>query len=342
MPSINLKSLLSWWVAAIAAAGCITILTSVASAQTLSMGTDRAGTTFNVIGTGIAKVVGDHSDVRISVRPFAGPDAYLPMLDSGEMNLAAVSAFSVWESYNGVGVQGDTLKNLRILRSGAGSLYVGLIARADSGIHTVAELKGKRLAGSFGGHSAVTRSLDAALSAAGISLDDVTQVPVVGIVDGINALVAGRVDATWVSYGQPQVREAHSQIGVRYLPLPDGDKALAIMREKAFPGVQIKTVSANPSIGVEKAIPLMTYDSYLVASEDMDPAVVKALLDALWENEGQLTSIQRALSGFTNDEAVTSVPVAPYLPAAADFYKQKGVWTPEAEKAQAELAAAAK
>lgn len=311
---------------------------SSAHAQSLAMATDRAGTTFNAIGTGIAKVISQHAGVNVSVRPFAGPDAWLPSLARNELQLGAVSAFSAWESYAEKGGSKSPVRNMRLLQAGAGSLYVGYIAQARSDIRSVKDLKGRRVASGFGGHRAVLASVESTLGPAGLTWSDVVQIPVVGIVDGIDALVAGRVDATWVSLGQPQVREAHVKVGVRYLPLEDSPRALELMRKIAFPGAQIAKIPAGAAPGVEAETPMMTYDAYLVATEQLSGETVRKLLTALWDHNDELTAAHRALKGFTREAAVTQVPVIPYHPAAIAFYKEKGVWSEAAEKANASAA----
>ena len=308
---------------------------SSAGAQSLAMATDRAGTTFNAIGAGVAKIVSQHAGINVSVRPFAGPDAWLPSLVRNELQLGAVSAFSAWEFYAEKGGAKSPARNIRLLQAGGGSLYVGYIVPARSEIHSVKDLKGRRVASGFGGHRAVLTSVESTLAPVGLSWNDVVQVPVVGIVDGIDALVAGRVDATWVSLGQPQVREAHVKVGVRYLPLEDSPRALELMRKIAFPGAQIAKIAAGAAPGVEVETPMMTYDAYLVATEQLSGEMVRKILTALWDHNNELTAAHRALKGFTREAAVTQVPVIPYHPAAIAFYKEKGVWSEAAEKANA-------
>ena len=43
-------------------------------------------------------------------------------------------------------------------------------------------------------------------------------------------------------------------------------------------------------------------------------------LEGLWEGTDELVGLHRGLSGFTHEAAVTTAPVAPYHPAAVEFY----------------------
>jgi uncharacterized protein len=169
----------------------------------------------------------------------------------------------------------------------------------------------------------------------GLGWKDVVQVPVVGIVNGIDALVSGRLDATWAALGQPQVREAHAKVGVRYLTLENSPKALELVRKIAFPGAQLVNIPANTAPGVEGDTTMMTYDSYLVSTDQLPADTVRKVLAALWDRNAELVGTHRNLAGFTRDRAVTTSVVIPYHPAAIAFYKEKGVWSDAAEKANA-------
>src|SRR3546814_607529 len=180
-------------------------------------------------------------------------------------------------------------------------------------------------------------SLTAALAIGGLTWDDVTPVPVVGANDGISALTAGRLDASWASVGQPAVREADAKMGVRYVPLKQTPEAVAIVREKVFPGAQIAIAPKDAAPGIEQDTPALSYDAYLVANKDLGDETVKKILQVLWDRTEELRPIHRALNGFVHEAAVTDAPVAPYHPAAVEFYKEKGVWTDADEERQKAL-----
>ena len=321
---------------ALAAVLAAVFLVTPCFAQSLALATDAAGTTVNTIGSAMAKVIAQGAGVNVAVRPFAGPDAWLPLLGRNEIHLGAISSFTAWESYAQKGAGGaPVIKNMRLLQSGSGSLYVGYLVLARSDIQSVKDLKGKRVSAAFGGHSAVLNSIASTLAPVGLGWKDVVQVPVVGIVNGIDALVSGRLDATWAALGQPQVREAHAKVGVRYLSLENSPKALELVRQIAFPGAQLVAVPAGAAPGAERETTMMTYDSYLVATDQLPAETVRKVLTALWDRNAELVATHRNLAGFTRDRAVTNAVVVPYHPAAIAFYKEKGVWTDAAEKANA-------
>lgn len=311
---------------------------TMASAEVLALATDQPGTTFGAIGTAMAATISKHSkSMRVIVRPFAGPTAFMPLLDSGEIKLAVLSANGAHESFTGENETNTLQNNFRILRSGSGSMMPGVLVRADSNIHSYADLRGKRFTAEFGGHLSIKNSLKATLEVGGLTWDDVTPVPVVSANDGIEALVAGRVDATWASLGQPAAREANTQIGVRYISAPNTPEAMAIFQRELFPGVSLALADEGSSPGLEGDVYLLSYDAYVIAHKNLDDETATKILAALWEGSEDLWPLHRSLEGFTREAAVASIPVAPYHPAAITFYKEKGLWTEENAALQAEL-----
>ncbi|PCI04111.1 MAG: hypothetical protein COB78_07185 [Hyphomicrobiales bacterium] len=298
----------------------------IASAQTVALATDKQGTTFNTVGSGIAKVVSANSDLNVIIRPYAGPAAWAPIVDTGEVPFGMMSANSGFRAFSGKNEAKKAYHGLRIIRAGGASLMLGFAVRADSDIHTLADLKGKRVSSDFGGHLSIGHSLAASLEIGGLSWDDVTAVPVAGANDGIDALVAGRLDATWASVGQPRAREADTQIGIRYVAVPEGDAAGDTFRKMVFPGARVTIAPNAVAPGIDGDTRLLSYDSYLVAASAASDEMVTKMLQALWDHSEDLFGLHPSLRGFTNENAVTGAPVMPYHPAAIAFYKSKGVW----------------
>jgi TRAP transporter TAXI family solute receptor len=314
-----------------------------ASAQTIALAADKPGSTFYTIGSGVAAVANKYSGLRIIVRPYSGPAAWAPVLNTGEVPVGVMSASSAYQAFSGDNEQKTAYRNLRLVRAGSASLMLGFLVRKDGPIKSYADLKGKRISSDFGGHLSIANSIEASLKIAGYTWKDVTAVPVAGANDGIDALVSDRLDATWASLGQPRAREADTQIGVSYLSVPVGPEAAKIYREQAFPGARISVAQKDVVPGVNAATRLLAYDSYIVAGKDVSDETITKLLNGLWEGTKELLPVHPSLHGFTQEASVTDAPVIPYHPAAVAFYKEKKMWSDDDQKRQdALLAEAAK
>jgi TRAP transporter TAXI family solute receptor len=313
------------------------MIAGTASAKTLIMATDRAGTLYNATGSGLAKVLTKHSKHRVVVRAFGGPDAYIHAMNKGEYDFTAVSSNSAWFNYNGKTKAKRSTKNLRILRSGSGALRLSFVVYADSNINSFADLKGRRVSSDFGGHAAINPIVTASLAVAGLTWKDVKPVPVTGALDSPRALGADRVEAAWASLGMPVVREIHAKKKVRYLSLDGSAKTLAELRRRVFPGLRLVKMPPLKHLGLPKPTTLITADSYLLTHKDADPAILKAALNALWENAKEVQKAHFSLRGFKNKTAATDLPMVPYHPVAIEFYKSKGIWSSKNTAANAAL-----
>ena len=319
--------------ALLAAAGAL--IAGASDARTLIMATDRAGTLFNATGAGIAKVASKHSKHRVIVRAFGGPDAYIHQLNAGEYDLTATSSNTSWFNYHGKTKSKKSTKNLRIIRSGAGALKLSFVVYADSSIKKISDLRGKRVTSDFGGHAAINPIVSATLAISGLSWADLTPVPVTGALDSPRALGAERVDAAWASLGMPVVREIHAKKKVRYISLDNTPHMLSELRRRVFPGVRLVTMPPIKRLGLSGKTTLITSDSYLITHKKADPAMIKDVLNALWNNTDELRKAHFSLRGWVQKTAASTLPQLPYHPAAIEFYKAKGLWTAAIDAANA-------
>ena len=294
---------------------------------------DAAGGLSHAINSGIAKVVSQNSNVTLRVRGYSGPEAFLPEVDEGKVQLASHFSATAWLAYNQIDSKLKT-RNIRLLRAARPATPLGFMVRKDSPIKTVADLKGKRVAGGYGGHPIMKRLAGGVLAAYGLDWPDVQMVPVTAAGDGAQALIDGRVDAAWFAVFAPLTREAHSKIGIRFLPIEPTPEHIRIERERIFPGVMSLTMRGNPP-WAPKGTPLISYEYYVFGSTKTDPKLINTLLEVLWAKSNEVRKVSTVLGGFVNEAAVSVHPVIPYHPAAIEFYKSKGVWTAEAEKANA-------
>jgi TRAP transporter TAXI family solute receptor len=325
MTSLRAKSVILGISATLALAG----FSLPAAAQSVSFGTDSIGGISNTVGNAVAKVVSQHSDLQVRVRAYGGPETWLPQLDEGKIHFGAHFAATAWLAYKKIDTKVQT-PHLRLVRAGAATVPLGFMVRADSDIKSVADLKGRRVAGGYGSHPIMKRLSEGILKAYGIEMSDVKLVPVPAALDGAKAVQDGRAEAAWYAVFAPTTREMHSKVGVRFLPIEFTPERLKIARQVIFPGMVPVTMPVNLPFA-PKGTGLAGYEFYVIASSHTPDAAVAKLSEALWANEEELTKVHANLRGFKNGAAVSSVATIPYHNAAIAFYKAKGTWSAAAE-----------
>ena len=305
-------------------------------AQVVDLGTDSIGSVVNTTGSAIAKVISQHSGLNVRTRAYSGPEGWMPEVDAGKIQLGAHFTATFYTMYNKFETELH-LTNLRVIRSSLGTAPLGFIVKADSPIKSVADLRGKRVAGDFGAQPVLRVMSEASMNAYGFSYREVSMVPMANVVQGVAAVVDGRVDASWASTAMPQVREAHTKVGVRFIPLPLSAQQEDEFRKKSFPSLYIDKFGSAETPWLPPDTPMMTQEMYVGASIHTQDDVVKKVAQTLWDHDTELMKAHPVMIGFSNKAAVTARPVVPYHPAAVAFYKEKGVWTDAADKASAAL-----
>lgn len=310
------------------------LLLATAQAQQLpksvTVGSNPPGSLFYSLASGLAKVVSEAAPFQAQVQPYAGSSTFLPLIDSGELDLGVVNAVDMGLAYQGpnrlkIGGRNPFphVPNSRLIMRGT-PLRSSLIVRKDSSIKTIRDVKGKRVTGEYPAQLAVWYNVFGSLANGGLSWDDVKVVPVPGVNDGVDALVQGRADVTTHAIGSAKVKEADAAVGIRYIPLDcsgQGEERI----KKAVPGYYLSTVKAGSSTGIVEDTCAYTYDIYLIGYKALPDAVVQAALMAIWDNVAKLPPLHPGFVEWTRERAVSPEVTMPYHPAAVQFFKQKGV-----------------
>ncbi|OGQ81442.1 MAG: hypothetical protein A3F90_03255 [Deltaproteobacteria bacterium RIFCSPLOWO2_12_FULL_60_19] len=324
------------------------LLFDAAHAQKLppavAIGTNTPGTLFYAMASGLAKVASGASPVQVSVQPYTGTSTFLPLVNTGELDFGVVNGVDMGMAYVGpqklqVGGRNPFphVPNTRLVMRGS-PLMTSAIVRKDSPIKTIHEIRGKRVTGAYPAHLAVWYNMYGILASAGLAWQDVKVVPVPAVNEGMDALVQGRADVSTHALGSAKVKEADATIGIRYVSIdcsPQGENRL----RSAVPGYYPRSLKAGASTGVVEDTCFETYDIYFATHHAASDQLVTAVLKAVWDNIGQLKPLHPGFDEWTRERAASADITIPYHPAAIKFYKDKGVWKPEMDRAQERLLA---
>ncbi len=309
---------------------------------TLTIGTNPPGTLFYALGSGIARVLTEYGGLRAIVRPYSGSSTFLPLLNTGELELGVVPADEAAMAYRGP----DRLKvggrnpyqpspNIRLAVRG-GPLYVAQWARRASPFRTVLDLRGRRVTGVYSAHLSVWFSTYGNLASCGLTWNDVQVVPVSTVGEGMRALVAGRADSALHSLGSADVQEADATIGLRALSICGDEVGQRRLRE-AVPGFYAARLKAKRHAGVVEDVWVVARDIYLLTRKDLDEAVVYRVVRTLWEQNHKLWPLHQNFGEWATRRYVDPGVTIPYHPGAIRLYREKGAWTRAMEEAQTRL-----
>ena len=307
-----------------------------AQIRRVTIGTNPAGSIYFTLGGGLAKVLTEKMGVQAIVQPFAGSSVYLPLVDNGEVTAGLSSTLDSGAAYRGdLEYKGRATKKLRSLAR-IFSLPYTFTVRADSGIKTVADLKGKKVVMEFKALLGLRPMNEALIQAGGLKLSDVTPMTVAGLKQGLDALADKAVDATAVAAGIAMVQEANASIpgGVRYLDVT-GPNATDAFMAKTLPGSSLMTLAPNPRMPeVKEPVKIGTYDVFLVVGAGLSDADASKMTSVLIDNWADLQKDYPALRASKLDDLSRSSNVVPYHPGAIAAYKTKKMWTERNDAAQ--------
>lgn len=331
--------------ATLAAAGLAATLGLAATAQAqqlpprVMLGAQQPGTLQNTVASAVAKVATDGSATTVVVQPYAGATTFLPLLNNGELDFAVSPSVDYALSYLGpdrIQIDGRNpyphTPNVRLVMGGS-PLIASLIVRDDSDIQSARDLAGKRIAGGFPAQLGAFVNSYAHLRSADLTWDDVDVSTYSSINDSLDALVRGSIDATVYGVGAPKVQEADATAGVRFVSSDCSDEGVARIQD-TVPGYYTMDIPGGRFAGIDEGICTTAYDLYLVTHADADPAMVKAVLQGVWDNIDQLPEYHPTLRAWNEDSAVTERATIPYHPAAIEFYREAGMWSEEMDDVQ--------
>jgi len=211
------------------------------------------------------------------------------------------------------------------------------MVKADSGISSVADLKGKRVVTRTGSIVSLTNLNIAYLHSGGLSLSDITAVKSDGILKDIEKVIEGGADACAVTLGMPAVHKANAGVpgGIRILPLGAGGTDSFIGREA--PGA--RGLTENPG----KQFPFLTeptrvaaFDVYLNAGAQVSEEDAYKLIKVLHTRWESMQKSYGPLRPMNKDDIVPPTNPQPYHPGVVKYWKEVGLWTAENEKQQQE------
>jgi len=186
----------------------------------------------------------------------------------------------------------------------------------------VADLKGKRVSmGSAGSGTEI--SANRILEAYGLDPGKDINRERLGVADSANGLRDGKLDAFFWSGGLPtsQITDLVSGTKIVFVDHTDSIKK---MSDKYGPFYFNAKIPKN-TYKNDADVTVAGVANLLVAPTKMEPALVRAVLQTMFDNKADLEIIHAEAKNLKLETAVEGSPLE-FHDGAIDFYKSKGVW----------------
>ena len=300
--------------------------------RTVAIASNLAGTGAHALASGLAAVASRATPIAAKVQPYNGPNAWMPLLESGEVEFGIINILDSYMASTGTGNYKKAYPMIRIVSGGVFPFTGSLMVRDKSDIKRPSDLKGKRMAWDFGGHAITQTWQNAAMEVSGLKPSDVVQVRFSNLNDAIRGVPEGKVDATFAAIGIGVNEEANAMEPIRFLSLPVGEASNKILAK--YGGTIVKQ---DPVTGIRGDTNVIGYPLHLASSTKVSDRVVATLLKAWWDNHAELQSIHPQFKKWTKDVQVITNFTVPYHSGAVKFYRDAGVWTPKHDARMKEI-----
>lgn len=273
------------------------------------------------LGVAMAKLYTDKiKGSRPSVQATKASVENLNLLQQGKGEIAFTLGDSLALAWAGDAEAGFKSK-LDKLR-GVGAVYpnyIQIVASKDSGIKTLADLKGKRL--SVGAPKSGTElNARAILNAAGITYADLAKVEYLPFAESVDLMKNRQLDATLQSagLGVASIRDLATSVDITVVAVP-----ASVVEKVGAPYVKA-TIPAKTYEGQATDVEAAAVVNYLVTHSGMKPEVVYEMTKAIYENAPDLVAAHTAAKDIKLDTALQGLPV-PAHPGAEKYFREKGV-----------------
>ncbi|WP_017547723.1 TAXI family TRAP transporter solute-binding subunit [Salinicoccus carnicancri] len=239
-------------------------------------------------------------------------------LNNGEAQLALVQNDIAYYGAEGMNMFEETLDNY----GGVFTIYnetIQLVTLADSGIESVADLEGKRVAiGDVG--SGTEANATQILEAHGLSVDDINA-QALDFADASTNLQDGNVDAAFVTAGTPTgaIQELSASADVRIVSL-DQDAIDSLMEEYTY-YVQ-EDIPSDAYDNFDSTATTVAVQAMLIASNDIPEDQMQEITSAIFDNLDEIANAHVRGEELSVDTAQDGMSIDLH-PGAAAYYDEQ-------------------
>jgi len=310
----------------LAFAGAMALATAAtAQEKFITIGTGGQTGVYFVVGQSICRLVNrgtaDHN-LKCTAPSTGGSIANINSIMAGDMDMGVAQSDWQFHAYNGSSeFEGKKFDKARAVFSVHGEPFT-VIARADAGIGSFDDLKGKRVnIGNPGSGQRAT--MEVVLDALGWSTDDFALASELKPAEQAAALGDNKVDAIVYTVGHPNgsIQEATTTVDAKMIPVT-GDAIDKLVADNPYyavaniPGGMYKGNDADTQTFGVKAT--------FVTSADVDDDVVYQVVKAVFDNFDRFKKLHPAFANLKQEEMISDGLSAPLHPGAEKYYKEQG------------------
>lgn len=306
----------------VAASAALSLSLAAQAQEFVNVLTGGTSGVYYPMGVALSQIYGKAlPGAKTSVQATKASSENLNLLQAGRGEIAFTLGDALNEAWKGNEEAGfkAPLKKLRTVAAIYPN-YIQIVANADSGIKTLADLKGKRVAVGAPKSGTELNARDI-FKGAGMSYKDLAKVEYLPFGESVELIKNRQLDATLISagLGVAAVRDLAAAMKIVVVPIPA--EVVAKIGEAAY---QAGTVPANTYGGQTEAVPTVAIQNFLVTHEGVSADTVYKMTKAMFDSLPELHAAHAAAKAISKENAAKAPPV-PLHPGAEKYYKEAGL-----------------
>ncbi len=289
----------------------------------LSIATGGTGGVYYPYGGAIASVISKYvPGVEATAEVTAAAVDNIKLVAAGEADLGYAYPDLAYDAIEGLG-QFKRKLPIRVVAH----LYVSyfhLVTLGNSPIKSVADLRGKRVSTGAPGSGTEVVAFRV-LEAYGINHDKDIKRDRLSVVESVNALKDGKIDAFFWVGGLPTaaILDLAATPGTSMKLIPTDGALPNIFRKYGHVYVSTKIPKATyPKIATDTGV--VGIPNILVCNTNASTDLIYSILKAMFDHKNELVNVHSQAKELTIQGAVIKTAV-PYHPGAVKFFREKGI-----------------
>ncbi|NLJ78591.1 MAG: TAXI family TRAP transporter solute-binding subunit [Tissierellia bacterium] len=292
--------------------------------QYISIATGGTAGTYYPLGGALSQIFNDNIDgVTANVESTGASVENVELISKGEADIAFIQNDITYYAAEGIETFDgkDKIENMR----GMAMVYpelVQIVATKDSGIKSVEDLKGKKVAiGAPGsGTEANARQI---LGIHGLDYDDLGKADFLSFDEAASQLQDKQIDAAFITAGIPTaaITQVSNESDIVVVSMSKDKIAEAIEEYPYYIGVEIPKGTYE---GQEEDVSAIAVMAMLVVPENLDDDLAYNMTKTIFEQRDEIIATHERGKDIQLETALSGMPIEVH-PGAMKYYEEQGI-----------------